>query len=514
MPIDSPSTTIDDDSNQTAPELPPLPGDLRDRLARCQSLPSLPAAAARVLDLARTQEPRLADFARAIEQDPALTLRLLSLANSAFYARNGLQVTTCTAAVSRIGLDATLAAAMSFGLPRPGARHILDYDYLWQRAIIAALAGQYLAQRLSPEHAGRVFTTALVQDIGIMALEAVDGDAYCHGIPGLRDHGALIRAERERFGCDHALVGAWLAASWGVPDHLAQGIADSHGPLEDHDISRLCLRLSCRIAEAWLAPEPARAISDLLHQLASLDTLEPNLLTGVLQQLQERLPSTARLFEITCPPNIDAITLLTEAKQLLFEQNLRISRHLAEQQTKLEALNASHVALDKQTRTDSLTGLANRSWLEKLLEVHFDIAKANQQPLSVMFIDLDHFKRINDAHGHRFGDRALIHFAGTLKRMVRGSDIAGRYGGEEFLVIMPQTRRHQAYVLADRVRQQLSKGPLAHAGGKPVHVTASIGIAALEDDEFANVEALVDAADEAMYVIKRGGRDGVGLFHD
>lgn len=253
-------------------------------------------------------------------------------------------------------------------------------------------------------------------------------------------------------------------------------------------------------------------MSDLLHQLDTLDSLNPELLTGVLQQLQQRLPSTARLFEITCPPDIDAITLLTEAKQLLFEQNLRISRHLAEQRRELEALNASHVALDKRTRTDPLTGLANRSWLERLLDVHFDTARTHQQPLSVMFIDLDHFKRINDRHGHRFGDRVLIHFAGSLKRMVRESDIAGRYGGEEFLVIMPHTRRHQAGVLADRVRQHLAERPLAHAQGKPVHVTASIGIAALEDSEFASVEALVDAADQAMYGIKHGGRNGVGLY--
>lgn len=189
-----------------------------------------------MLNLARMPEPRLADFAKVIERDPALTLRLLSLANSAFYARSGAQVSTCLDAVSRLGLDATLAAAMSFGLPSTGNHFALDYDYLWQRAIIAALAGQHLAQRLSPEDAGRVFTTALIQDIGIMALEAVDGERYSGEMPGLRDHHALSLAERERYGCDHALVGAWLAASWGVPGHLAQGIADSHGPLEESDI--------------------------------------------------------------------------------------------------------------------------------------------------------------------------------------------------------------------------------------------------------------------------------------
>ncbi|MCE8031936.1 MAG: GGDEF domain-containing protein [Halomonas sp.] len=494
--------------------LPPLPDTLRSRLAECRTLPSLPAAAARVIAIARSPEPRLADYARTFEQDPALALRLLSMANSAFYSRNGNPVSSSLDAVSRIGLDATLAIALSFGLPRPRAGGNLDHEYLCQRAIIAASATQELAQHLCPDHAPQLFTTALLQDIGILALEALDGEAYVASLPDLHQHQKLAEAERQRYGCDHALIGAWLAASWGVPGPIAAGIIDSHGPLADGDPRQLCLRLSCRIADCWLAADSATAFSALLRQLASLASLDIVMLMTVMQELQHRLPSLARLFEITCPPAIDSAHLLAEAKELLFEQNLRMTIRLAEQQRELEALHASHVVLDEQHRTDHLTQLANRPWLEKRLTQHFDCARQTRQPLTVMFIDLDHFKRINDRFGHRFGDEVLIHFAAALNNMVRESDIAGRYGGEEFLVIMPNTRRQQAGILADRIREYLASQPLAQADGEPLHVTASIGIADLEDGEFEDATALVDAADQAMYGVKHGGRDGVGHYEE
>ncbi|PMR74904.1 sensor domain-containing diguanylate cyclase [Billgrantia endophytica] len=515
MPLDRTSIAeLDADTGLPAPDLPSLPDLLRDRLATCRTLPSLPAAAARVIGLARSPEPCLNDFAKIIEQDQALTMRLLALANSAFYARGTNRVTSCLDAVSRLGLDATLAAALSFGLPRTGSSDTLEYDYLWQRAIIAALSAQQLAQQLCPRETGQVFTTALIQDIGILALEAVDTNGYTERIPGVRHHEMLCETERRHYGCDHALVGAWLAVGWGVPHHLAAGIIESHGPLMDGNPRNLCLRLSCRIADSWLSPTPAQAFSNLLHQLAPLASLDIALVVSAMEDLQHRLPSMAELFEATCPPDLNSVALLAEAKELLFEQNLRLHHRLTEKQRELEALHASHVELDEQHRTDHLTRLANRPWLEKLLNHHFEGSRLSQQSLTVMFIDLDHFKRINDHYGHRFGDEVLIHFSAALDNMVRESDIAGRYGGEEFLVIMPHTRRDQAVILADRIRHYLNTQPLAQAEGEPLHVTASIGIASLEDAEFKDANAMVDAADKAMYGVKHDGRDGVAHYKE
>lgn len=129
-----------------------------------------------------------------------------------------------------------------------------------------------------------------------------------------------------------------------------------------------------------------------------------------------------------------------------------------------------------------------------------------------MFIDLDHFKKLNDRYGHVLGDRVLENFAATLQESVREGDLAGRYGGEEFLVILPDERVEGAMAMAERLTQQLSSRPMAHADGVPLHVSVSIGIACLDDAEFRSARELIDAADQSMYRVKREGRDGTATF--
>ncbi|NLC22346.1 MAG: HDOD domain-containing protein, partial [Halomonadaceae bacterium] len=199
------------------PGLPPLPAALAARLAECRSLPSLPAAAARLIAIARSSDPRLTDYARTIDQDPALALRLLAVANSPFYLRDGGAVSTSNEAVSRLGVDATMGVALSFGLPRSANHAGINHQYFCQRAIIAASAAQELAKYFCPNQARPLFTSALLQDIGILALEALDGTDYTTLLPQLHLHQDLCGIEHDRYGCDHALVGACLAISWGVP---------------------------------------------------------------------------------------------------------------------------------------------------------------------------------------------------------------------------------------------------------------------------------------------------------
>ncbi|PMR67951.1 sensor domain-containing diguanylate cyclase [Halomonas heilongjiangensis] len=492
--------------------LPPLPASLQARLADCHTLPSLPAAVAKVLMVARRSDASLFDYAEAIEADPALTLRLLALANSVFYARHRRAANSCREAVSRIGLDATLAAVMSFGLPPPGRTEGLDLDAIWQRAIIAALAARHLADRLCPEHAGTLFTIALLQDIGILAAEALDGDDYVALIRATASHDALCQAERERYGCDHASLGAWLAISWGVPPHLASGIAESHGELEATSPDMLCLRLSGQIADGWLTQTPGLAFGRLIRRLEARQQLSLTAFEEILDELQAQLPSMAELLEITRPPRRDSYALLAEAKRHLYMQTLALGARLDAHQVELEALRERHAELERSSRLDPLTGLANRAWLEQQLEERFHHSREHGKSLAVVFIDLDHFKRLNDRHGHQLGDRVLANFAVNLQEMVREGDLAGRYGGEEFLVILPDEREAGAEAMAMRLAERLASQPVAEVDGAPLHVSVSIGIACLGDTDFRNARELIDAADQGMYQAKRNGRGGAQRF--
>jgi diguanylate cyclase (GGDEF)-like protein len=158
----------------------------------------------------------------------------------------------------------------------------------------------------------------------------------------------------------------------------------------------------------------------------------------------------------------------------------------------------------REAAQDALTGLASRRVAARRLEAEFARAQRSGVPLSVLMLDLDHFKRINDRHGHAEGDRVLVRFAARLRDELRGVDLAARYGGEEFLAILPGADAAQAVRAAERIRARTASGdeddPLA-----PPAVTVSIGIATWRPDD--TPEGLVARADAALYRAKDGGRD-------
>src|SRR5271170_3048815 len=159
--------------------------------------------------------------------------------------------------------------------------------------------------------------------------------------------------------------------------------------------------------------------------------------------------------------------------------------------------------------TDALTGLFNRRYMESHLGTLIEQATARGKPLATLVIDIDYFKSINDSHGHDAGDDVLRDFALRIKRSIRGIDLACRYGGEEFVVVMPETDMTVAAMVAERLRRRIAAEPFAIAqGSRHVAVTISIGIAGLrgKDDTAAN---LLKRADQALYRAKRDGRNRV-----
>ncbi len=162
------------------------------------------------------------------------------------------------------------------------------------------------------------------------------------------------------------------------------------------------------------------------------------------------------------------------------------------------------IALVRQAIRDPLTNAFSRSSGAEIMDLHFTIAQRNKEPFAVAFLDLDHFKRINDQFGHEAGDRALIAMTESVTQHMRHGDVLVRWGGEEFLLIMPRTMLDQAATAIDRLRK-------AGFGERPEGgpVTASIGIAEWSADHAADWKQLVEVADQRMYAAKQGGRDRV-----
>jgi two-component system cell cycle response regulator len=156
--------------------------------------------------------------------------------------------------------------------------------------------------------------------------------------------------------------------------------------------------------------------------------------------------------------------------------------------------------------TDPLTGLSNRRALLSALQVEIAHARRHGSPLSFCLMDVDHFKSVNDTHGHAAGDQVLAAIGGLLRRSLRTPDIPARWGGEEFVVVLKQTDGAGAVVAAERIRKAV-EALVIDSGGKRIPVTASIGVAEFKADD--SVEALIDRADNAMYRAKTAGRNRV-----
>ena len=164
-----------------------------------------------------------------------------------------------------------------------------------------------------------------------------------------------------------------------------------------------------------------------------------------------------------------------------------------------------HGMVERQALVDDLTGLANRRAAANALHAEAARAVRLQTPLAVVLADLDGFKDVNDAHGHAVGDEVLRAFADVLRETVRESDVAGRWGGEEFLLLLPGADLDGAMQLAERVRIGLAARSIPSVPG--LRVTASFGVAEYAGE--ANSEQLLAAADGALYRAKRAGKDRV-----
>ncbi|MCE1204480.1 MAG: GGDEF domain-containing protein [Holophagaceae bacterium] len=165
-----------------------------------------------------------------------------------------------------------------------------------------------------------------------------------------------------------------------------------------------------------------------------------------------------------------------------------------------------HQDMVARTTLDPLTGVGNRATVLHQLESHFDLARRHRRPLSVILADLDWFKQVNDTHGHRTGDRALESFGALLHLRLRGSDPVGRLGGDEFLIVLPETSVMMALQAAEGLRRALAEHPLELEGGQGLRLTCSLGVAELKDGD-SDGGALLARADAALYGAKAGGRD-------
>lgn len=227
----------------------------------------------------------------------------------------------------------------------------------------------------------------------------------------------------------------------------------------------------------------------------------------ILYPLFISLPSVAMGIIIGGPENLVLVTLLTFALLYVFETSRVTSKDYRNAFDSRKEADKRAIQMEQLSITDQLTGLHNRLYFSKSYPQEWKRCSRLKIPLSVLLIDLDHFKRINDSYGHIVGDECLIKVANVMKSEIkRDTDVVARYGGEEFIILLPDLDLRSATDFAKRLVQNIEQIEL-FLEGKPIYVSCSIGLASIVPDQIIDNQLLIKAADDAMYEAKSRGRN-------
>jgi diguanylate cyclase (GGDEF)-like protein len=474
---------------------------LQRKLKACSDLPSLPAVAARVIEVAEDPAASMADISNAVSLDPALATKLLRIANSPLYARSR-QISNLNMAVMVLGLNATIMLALSFSLSasiKKSRNGGIDYALFWRRALLAAAAARVIATKLDKVPAEDAFLATMLRDIGLVALDKV------------QPHGAARAADPIEI--DHIEVGIWLLDQWRFPAHLVNAIKDSQHCNDlnrseaENNLAR-CVALAGTIADAFLADSMHENLSSASCFIQQHWNADSAWVDKVLEAVASEVPEIEELFDMDLMDTGSLTSLLTQARELMMIRSLHTAHALDSSREESEKIAQKAQLLEEKSNRDHLTGLWNRAYQDKAIKIQFVHSDNDQQPVSVIFMDLDHFKQINDTYGHQAGDEALKHAAQILLDHTRSYDVVSRYGGEEFVIILPGINCDTATRVANRLVSSLRTSLLATDTASNIVITASAGVATHNDKyRFDNAESLMRAADQAMYLAKTNGRD-------
>ncbi|NNJ93179.1 MAG: GGDEF domain-containing protein [Halobacteria archaeon] len=485
------------------------------RLENCTNLPSPPTVAIRIIELSNDLNVDIGKVADVISMDPALSAKILRIANSPIYALRR-KTENLHQAITLLGLNGTLTLALSFSLAASmnnNASQGFDYNHFWRRSLASATCSRRLGIAINLRKGEELFLAGLLQDIGMLVIDKMDPEFYQQLSINQSNHEILAAGEADSLGADHAVIGGWIMKKWGMPDYLIDSIMQSHdreAAAEDskHQSFINCISLSGPLVDAMHEQDESDELDAVVTQIKTrLDVSDENF-SSMMESLDMDFREAEDLFDTDLSDYSFSDTLLDRAKEALIIKNLETMQKADKLQETAERLESKTQVLEEKTRRDGLTGLYNRAYLDDRLEKEFTMANERGWPMVVMFVDLDHFKHVNDTYGHQAGDQVLQSTARALVDGTRDEDIVARYGGEEFIVIAPGQGDETARIIADRLVNMCRNMTHMVTGNQEIVVTASIGIAVLDDErQFMSVTEMIEAADKALYAAKEYGRN-------
>jgi diguanylate cyclase (GGDEF)-like protein len=449
-----------------------------------------------VLNLSQDPDISTVRLANVTARDPALAAKFLKVANSAWCGvRN--EITTLDRAVNLVGLNGAMSLALSFSLVRglqKSGNGNFDHQAYWRRSVIAATAARSVGVFINAANKDEFFLAGLLQDIGILALNAALPAYASLAAKANGEHGSLVEIELKELHTDHAQAGSWILQKWGLPCRLIQAVGSSHDQEGRGDQLARVVAVSGRIAEIWANPNTAAATASAAKSAMALLELSMDQFGRILAIIAKDLPEATANLDITVGDEAFVNRTLDQARDALAEINLRALQE------------ARHFAV--QAQRDALTSMYNRAYLNEILGEQFDLGPATH-PLTIIFIDIDKFKGINDTYGHHSGDAILVSVSQAIQLATRSCDTIVRFGGDEFVVLLDNANEDIGAEIAERIRSMVAQRLYDPGEGDWIHVTVSVGWASSSRSRISSAKELLELADRSLYAAKAAGRNRV-----
>lgn len=480
-----------------------------------ESVPSPPVSVLEIVRKSEDPDVTLNELVRLIELDVALAVQILRIANSALYSPVS-EITTIERALTTLGLRSVRLLALSASLRMliPDDPGQLDTADIRRRMVVNGSLARKFAQQLHRPCQDEAFMAGLLTGVGPIVLATMHGDLYreLQSEDGLWPDPEL---ERESLGFTSDEVTVSLLRQWNLPTPLSDAVESRTTPSAEGDSPLLrCLRLSLLAEKVLCGPSPHTALPDLLDATQEQLSMSPDETYEWLVEAEPVVQETAELLQFQFPQTAAYADLLIEATARMQQFTLETNVAMVEGSRQLEELSKRNEQLQHQASTDALTQLPNRGLFDQMLASLLE--ESTRQPgvdkhMSLLMLDLDNFKLVNDTYGHAVGDTVLRSVGAILTQHTRGDDVPARYGGEEFAVLLPNTTEAQLAVVAERLRKAVEDCELVLQDGSPLRVTVSIGGARYGEVPGDTKDMFMRRADQRLYSSKRDGRNRVSL---
>lgn len=501
-----------------------------ETIEKAEDLPAPSAIALKVMEMALEEDFSMNALAEEISNDISLSSRVLKVVNSGFYGLSR-EITTLNQAVVVLGAHAVRSLALAASVVgilenKEDDRH----RRIIESALCMAVTARLISLRKKLKMDEEAFTAGLLADIGIYTLFHCFPGEYSDVFDEAENQAvALATVEEGTLGIDHVDVGKKVAERWNLPAAVAVPLSCHHDPAKFpgdpgdkmHELCRVTY-LGGLAADIFYGWSKSLGISRFQQEAEKFYGITTGESESLLETISSEIDAAAAGFQLEGVSTRNYTEILNEANRELGRLNIQFDGMYRELKAAVEELEKKNKELDLLSAEladrnrmlqdladkDGLTGLYNHRFFKEFLEQHVNQHLRYKRSLSLLMLDIDHFKSFNDTKGHRAGDAVLRQVAALLKGSTRQTDLVARYGGEEFVVTLVETSLKGAANLAEKLRRTIETHSFSHEEDNDIRVTISIGVAGFAGG-MQNGDALVEAADQALYSAKHHGRNQV-----